>query len=157
MTWHCAARRVFAGIQKKHAIVFLMGPVEEVRITTLSFNRILRNGAYHLTTRRRLAEYWNPQLQIRGNLTTLKFENIIFVIQLLLDTLYFTFRISFQVQDNEAEDSSYDAGQESEECQKNSLMDCLVCSIVTLARILFGDYPATNHQNTPPNNTLLLV
>ena len=68
-----------------------MGPVEEVRITTFSFNRILRNGAYHLTTWRRLAEDWNPQLQIRGNLTTLTFENIIFINQLLPDTLHFIY------------------------------------------------------------------
>jgi len=125
-----------------------MGPVEEVRITTFSFNRILRNGAYHLTTWRRLAEDWNPQLQIRGNLTTLTFENIIFINQLLPDTLHFIYLfiycIAFQVWGNEAEDSSEDAGQESEESQKNILMDSLVCSIVTLARILFADYPATN-------------
>ena len=138
---------MFTGVLKKHITAFLMGPVEEVRITTLSLNRILRNGAYHLTTWRRLVEHWNPQLQIRGNLTTLTFENVSSIIQLLPDTLYFIFCIAFQVWDNEAEDSSDDAGQESEESQKNSLMDSLVCSIVTLARILFGDYPATDHQH----------
>jgi hypothetical protein len=71
--------------------------------------------------------------------------------------IFYFFCIDFQVWDNEAEDSSDDAGQESEESQKNSLMDCLACSIVTLARILFGEYPATNHKHTPSNNTLLLV
>jgi hypothetical protein len=90
-----------------------MDPVKEVRITTLSFNGILRNGGYHPTTRRRLVEKWNPQLKIRGNLTTLTFEYIIFIIHLLPDTLYFIFCIAFQVWDNEAEDSSDDAGQES--------------------------------------------
>jgi hypothetical protein len=77
--------------------------------------------------------------------------------QLLLDTLYFIFCFVFQVWDNEVEDASDDASQESEESQKNNLMGCLVCSIVTFARILFGGYPATDHQHTLSNNTLLLL
>jgi len=68
----------------------------KLRIATLFFITILRNGGYHLTTLCRFAEHWNPQLQIHGNLTALTFENIIFIIQLLPDRLYFIFVLFFR-------------------------------------------------------------